>query len=101
LRSLPDTSIVNCASASSAMVTALPVAENGPMVAAGEGNCSCNPDAGTGLGMGASMVIDPVDIDGGEAPEASTIAVALPVMALLPRAAAAETMLDGRSTVVW
>jgi len=101
LRSLPDTSIVNCALASSAIVTTPPAAENGPIVAGEEGNCSCNPDAGTGLGMGASMASDPVDIDGGEAPEASTVAVALPTMALLPRAAAAETMLDGRSTVVW
>ena len=101
LRLLPDTSSVNCTSASSVMVMSLPVAEKGPMVSAEDGNASCSPDDGTGLGMGASMVNVPVDSDAGVAPEASTVAVALPVMALLPRAAAALTMLAGRSTVVW
>ena len=71
------------------------------MVAGEDGSSSCSPDDGTGLGMGASMVNAPVDSDVGVALVASTVAVALPEMAVLPRAAAAEAMLDGRSTVVW
>jgi len=98
---LPDTSRLNWMVASWVTMMPPPDAVKGPIVVLGEGMTSGSPEGGTGEGMGTSKLMVPVDMDAGVAPEASREVVAVPLMALLPRAAAAETMLDGRSTVVW
>ena len=51
--------------------------------------------------MGTLMSSVPLVMLVGVAPVASTVAVAVPVMAVLPRAAAAPTMLAGNVTKVW
>jgi hypothetical protein len=99
-RLLPDTTSVSWTLVSSARVMAPPDAVNGPMVPAGDGSVSATPVEGTGDGRGALKVIVPLGIDVGVAPVASTVAVALPMMALLPRAAAADAMLVGMVSVV-
>ena len=63
------------------------------MVPAGEGSVRVTPTGGTGDGRGTSKLIVPVEICEGVAPLASTEAVAVPAMSVLPRAAAALTML--------
>ena len=51
--------------------------------------------------MGTSKVSGPVGIDAGVAPEASIVAVAVPLSELFPRAAAAPAMEAGNGTWVW
>ena len=100
-RMLPDTSRLNWMAASWVTMMPPPDAVKGPIVAGDEGRLSGSPEGGTGEGMGTSKLMVPVDMDEGVAPEVSIDVVAVPLSVLLPRAAAAETMLEGRSTVVW
>jgi hypothetical protein len=83
------------------MVTGPPEAVKGPTVPAVAGITIRTPEDGTGLGNGALKLIDPVEIDGGVAPLASTAATAVPAMLLLPRAEAADAIEDGIVTWVW
>src|ERR1700676_5431276 len=71
------------------------------MVPAGVGSVSETPVGGIGDGRGTSMFIAPVEICAGVAPTASTDPVAVPVMAVFPKAAAADAMLAGIVSVVW
>ena len=83
------------------MVTGPPEAVKGPTVLAAAGITSRTPEDGTGLGSGALKLIDPVEIEAGVAPLASTAATAVPAMLVLPRAAAADAIEDGIATWFW
>jgi hypothetical protein len=98
---LPDTVSDNEMAGSTVRVIAPPEAVNGPTVTAVDGRISSSPVAGTGLGIGASIVIAGAAIVAGEAPVASTLSWAVPTMAEFPSAAAAETMEAGSDTVDW
>jgi hypothetical protein len=98
---LPDTSSVSLALLSSLIEMGPPDAVNGPTVPAVAGITRSTPDDGTGFGSTALKLIDPVEIEGGVAPLASTAAVAVPAMSLLPSAAAADAIEDGIVTWVW
>jgi hypothetical protein len=82
------------------MVTGPPEAVKGPTVPAVAGITSTTPDDGTGRGSGALKLIDPVEIEGGVAPLASTAPTAVPAILLLPRAAAADAIEEGIATWV-
>jgi hypothetical protein len=84
---------------STVRVMAPPVAVNGPTVVGVAGNFKVRPDEGIGLGIGALMVMVPLEIDAGVLPVASTFVRAVPAMAEFPKAAAAETIEEGRATV--
>ncbi len=98
---LPDTSNESATAGSTVRLMTPPLAVKGPIVPGVEGNVSVRPVAGTGLGIGASMVMGGAASDAGVAPVASTLSVADPVMAEFPRAAAAETIELGSATVDW
>ena len=100
VRVLPDTFNDREMAGSTVRLMAPPVAVKGPTVPGVDGRLSNRPEAGTGLGMAALMAIEPLEIVAGVAPVASTFRVAVPAMAELPRAWAAETMELGRATVV-
>jgi hypothetical protein len=100
-RELPDTSSVSLALLSWLIVMGPPDAVKGPMVAAVGGITRRTPVDGIGLGSAMLKLIDPVAIDDGVAPVASTTAVAVPAIELLPRAAAADAIEDGSVTWVW
>jgi hypothetical protein len=100
-RELPDTSSVSLALLSSLIVMGPPEAVKGPMVFAVGGITRRTPVDGIGLGSAMLKLIDPVAIDDGVAPVASTAAVAVPAMELLPSAAAADAIEDGSVTWVW
>jgi hypothetical protein len=100
-RALPDTTRVSLALLSWLTEMGPPDAVNGPTVPAVAGITRSTPDDGTGFGSTALKLIEPVEIEGGVAPLASTVAVALPAMSLLPRAAAADAIEDGMVTCVW
>jgi hypothetical protein len=78
-----------------------PDAVKGPTVPAAGGITSSMPEDGMGLGSAASKAMAPVEIELGVAPLASTAAVAVPAMSVLPRAAAAEAIELGMSTWLW
>jgi hypothetical protein len=78
-----------------------PDAVKGPTVPATGGITSSMPEAGMGLGSAASKAMEPVEIELGVAPLASTAAVAVPTMSVLPRAAAADAIAFGMPTWVW
>jgi len=101
LRVLPEMTSPSEMAGSTVSVIAPPEAVNGPTVPAVEGRTSDRPVDGTGLGIGASMVMGAAATDAGVAPVASTLRLAVPVMAEFPRAAAADTMEFGSSTVDW
>ena len=98
---LPDTTRPSETAGSTVRLMAPPEAVKGPTVPGVEGRTSVRPVDGTGLGMGALMVMVGAATDAGVAPVASTLSVAVPAMAEFPRAAAAETIELGRSTVDW
>ena len=98
---LPDTSSERETAGSTVRLMTPPVAVKGPIVPGVLGNVSVRPEAGTGLGMGALMVMGGAASDAGVAPVASTLRVALPLMEEFPRAAAAETIELGSATVDW
>ena len=101
LRSLPDTTNVKAMAGSTVRVMAPPDAVKGPTVPGVEGSTRESPVGGTGLGIGALIVMVGAATAAGVAPVASTLSVAVPVMAEFPSAAAAETMELGRTTVDW
>ena len=101
LRVLPDTTNPSEMAGSTVTVIAPPDAVKGPTVPAVEGRTSDRPVDGTGLGIGALMVMGGAATEAGVAPVASTLRLAVPVMAEFPRAAAADTMELGSSTVDW
>jgi hypothetical protein len=98
-RELPDTTRLKDTVGSTVRVMPPPDAVNGPTVPGVEGRTNARPVAGTGVGMGASIVIGAAATVAGVAPAASTSNVAEPSMAEFPRAAAAATMLLGSTTV--
>jgi len=98
LRVLPDTTNPSEMAGSTVTVMAPPDAVKGPTVPGVEGRFRARPVVGTGLGIGASMVIGGAATEAGVAPVASTLRLAVPVMAEFPRAAAAETMEEGSAT---
>ena len=98
-RVLPDTMRLKDTAGSTVRVMAPPEAVNGPTVPGVEGRVKASPLAGTGLGIGASIVIGGAATAAGVAPVASTFNVAEPSMAEFPRAAAAATMELGSETV--
>ena len=79
----------------------IPVAVKGPIAIGVEGRLSARPVEGTGLGIGTSTVISPLESVGGLAPVASTFVTALPTMTVFPSAAAAPTIGAGSDNVVW
>jgi hypothetical protein len=99
-RVLPETTSDRATAGSTVRLMAPPVAVKGPTVAGVVGRFSVSPDAGTGLGIGALIVTGGAATDAGVAPVASTLSVAVPVMEEFPRAAAADTMALGSTTVV-
>ena len=101
LRVLPETSRESWAIASSWIVTSLLVAVKGPNVSGADGSERPSPLLGTGLGMGTSMSIGPTVIVCGVAPVAPIPVLAVPAMALFPRAWAASAMVAGSDTSVW
>jgi hypothetical protein len=101
LRSLPDTTNVKEIAWSTVRVIAPPEAVKGPTVPGVEGRTKERPVDGTGLGIRALIAMGGAASVAGVAPVASTLIVALPAMAEFPSAAAAETMLLGRTTVDW
>ena len=98
---LPETSRVSEALLSSVMVMPVDVAVKGPTVAAGDGRSSGRPPLGIELGIGTLKLKGPSVMLAGVAPVASTFVVAVPLMAVLPKAAAAETRDAGIETTVW
>jgi len=101
LRVLPEMTSPSEMAGSTVSVMAPPDAVKGPTVPAVEGRTNDRPDAGTGLGIGALMLIVGAATDTGVAPVASTLRLAVPVMAEFPSAAAADTMELGSRTVDW
>ena len=101
LSGLPETSRVKLAILSCDTVMLPPLAVKDPSVPAELGSSSVRPLLGTGLGMGTSKSIAPVDMVEGVAPVTSSSAVAVPEIDVLPKAAAALTRLAGIETVVW
>jgi hypothetical protein len=101
VRSLPDTTNVSWTAGSMVSVMLSPVAVKGPTVPGVEGRLSVIPVDGTGLGRGALMAISPAATVAGVAPAASTLTIAVPVIAVFPNAAAAEAIDDGMVTRVW
>jgi hypothetical protein len=97
----PDTVRLSLTLLSWLTVTGPPVAVKGPTVPAVGGITRRSPDDGTGFGSTALKLIDPVEIEAGVAPLASTAPVAVPAMALLPSAAAADAIEAGTLTWVW
>jgi len=81
-------------------LTAPPVAVNGPSVEGVAGNSRGMPAVGIGVGIGALNVMVPLGVLAGVAPVASTVADAVPVIAVLPRAWDAAAMDLGRLTFV-
>jgi hypothetical protein len=73
--------------------TVPPVAVKGPTVTGVVDRTT--PDDGTGFGMGTSKLKVPDGSEAGVAPTASSVVVALPVIDVLPRAAAADTTAAG------
>jgi hypothetical protein len=98
---LPDISRVKWVRLSCLIVMLVPVAMKGPTDAAETGKSIESPWSGTGDGMGTSKDAADCGADDGDAPVASTWVVAVPLMSVLPKAAAAPTTEDGRTKVVW
>ena len=101
LRVLPDTTSASEMAGSTVMLMVPPEAVKGPTVPGVEGRLSVRPVDGTGLGIGALMVIGGAATDAGVAPVASTLTWAVPVMAEFPSAAAADTIELGSDTLDW
>jgi len=101
LRVLPEMTSPSEMAGSTVRVMAPPDAVKGPTVPGVEGRFRVRPVDGTGLGIGALMLIVGAATDAGVAPVASTLRLAVPVMAEFPRAAAADTMELGSRTVDW
>jgi hypothetical protein len=101
LRSLPDTTSVRLMAGSTVRLMAPPVAVKGPTVPGVAGRTRARPVDGTGLGIGALIMMGGAATEAGVAPVASTLRLALPVMAEFPSAAAAPTIALGRTTVDW
>ena len=99
LRLLPDTTRLKDTAGSTVRVMAPPEAVNGPTVPGVEGRTNARPVVGTGVGMGALIVIGAAARLAGVAPVASTFNVAVPSIEEFPKAAAAETMELGNNTV--
>ena len=92
--------MVTLALLSSASEIAPPDAVNGPILAAVAGTVMVTPLGGTGLGMGTLKLSVPEGIDPGVAPVASIVVLAVPVRAVFPSAAAADTIVAGMGTDV-
>ena len=82
-------------------MTVAPVALNGPNKPGVDGIDTATPLGGMARGIGVSKLRVPVAIDAGVAPATSMVDEAVPVSDLVPRAAAAPTMLAGIVTWVW
>jgi hypothetical protein len=98
---LPDTTNSIETVGSTVRLILPPEAVNGPTVPGAEGSSIVRLVDGTGLGIGASIVIWGAATVAGVAPVASTLRVAVPTKAEFPTAAAAETIVLGSATLDW